>query len=54
VASFTPQPLYLWGKDHWYQLDSRLSGPQNWSGCRDKEEKSLPLPGIEHIIQPVT
>jgi hypothetical protein len=46
---FTPRPLYSHGKNHWYPLDRRLSGPQNRFG-RGVEEKNIPslhLPGIE-------
>jgi hypothetical protein len=29
VASFTPQPLYSWGKSPRHPLDRRLDEPQN-------------------------
>jgi hypothetical protein len=29
VISFTPQPLYSWGRSPWYILDRRLGGPQS-------------------------
>jgi len=32
VVSFTPQLLYLYKKMP-HPLDTRLSGPQSWSGC---------------------
>jgi hypothetical protein len=45
VVSFTPRPLYPWGKIPWYPLDRKLGG---------EEENSRPLPGVEPlIIQPV-
>jgi hypothetical protein len=39
VVSFTPLPLYSWGRSPWYPLDRRLGGPQNQSG-RCGEEKT--------------
>jgi hypothetical protein len=43
------------GKNPWYPLDRRLSGPQSRSGRGGEEKNSLsPLPGLEPlIIQPV-
>jgi len=38
---FTP------GKSQWYPLGRKLDGPLSQSGCSDKEENSLPLPGIK-------
>jgi hypothetical protein len=40
VVSFTPLPLYPWGKSSRYPMDRRLGGPQNQSG-RCGEEKIL-------------
>jgi len=31
MVSFTPQPLYAWGKNPQYPLDRRLGGPQSQS-----------------------
>jgi hypothetical protein len=42
VLSFTPQPLYRWGKSHRYTLDRRLVGPQSRSRCCG-EDKFLSL-----------
>jgi hypothetical protein len=38
VVSFTPWPLYPWGKSPLYPLDRRLGGPQSWSGQRGEEK----------------
>jgi hypothetical protein len=46
VVSFTPPPLYPWGKNPWYLLNRRLVGLQSQSGCCG-EEKILALLGIE-------
>jgi hypothetical protein len=54
VISFTPQPLYPWGKRSWYPLDRRLGGPESLSGCC-REEKNLFLVGIWTLaVSPVT
>jgi len=34
-----PQPLYPWGKRHWYPVHRRLGRSQS-NSCRDKEEKN--------------
>jgi len=47
VVSFTPHPVYPMGKNHWYPLDGRLGGPQNWSEHCREEKDTLPLPAIE-------
>jgi len=46
-----PQPLYPKGKNHWYPLDRRLCGPQNWSGHGGEEKNSQPLLGIEPLTE---
>jgi len=46
-----PQPLYPQGKNHWYPLDRRLCGPQNWSGHGGEEKNSQPLLGIEPLTE---
>jgi hypothetical protein len=38
VVSFTPRPLYPWGKSPRYPLDRRLGVPQSRSGRRGEEE----------------
>jgi hypothetical protein len=38
VVSFTPRPLYPWGKSPWYPMDRRLDGTQSLSGRRGEEE----------------
>jgi hypothetical protein len=43
VVSFTPQPLYPWGKSPRYPLD-RLDGPQSRSGRCGDEKHLLPFP----------
>jgi hypothetical protein len=49
-----PQPLYPQGKNPWYPLDRRLSGPQSWSGYRGEEKNFQFLLGLEPlIIQPI-
>jgi hypothetical protein len=42
VFSFTPRPLYPWGKIPRYPLDMRLGGPQGQSGYYREEEISCP------------
>jgi len=39
--SFTPRPLYALGKSRRYPLDTRLGGPQNWSGCGGGEKSPI-------------
>jgi hypothetical protein len=39
---FTPRPLYPRVKNPWYQLDSRLDGPQNRPGRRGEEKNLAP------------
>jgi hypothetical protein len=46
VVSFTPRPLYLWGKSHQYPSVRRLGGPQSWSGNMETW-KFLPPTGFE-------
>jgi hypothetical protein len=54
VVSFTPRPLYPYGKSPWYPLIRGLGGPQSRSGKGGEEKNSQPLPGLEPpIIQPV-
>jgi hypothetical protein len=49
-----PRPLYPEGKSPWYPLDSRLSGPQSWSGRGGEEQNSQLLTGLEPpIIHPI-
>jgi len=43
VVSFTPQPLYPWGKSPWYPLDRRLGGPYSQSGRGGEEKKKYAL-----------
>jgi len=43
----TPATLPLQGKNPWYPLDRRLSGPQRLSGCSGNEKKFQLLPGIK-------
>jgi len=52
VVSFMSQPLYPWGKSHWYPLDRRMAGPQSWSEHSGEERNIplLPLQGIEHWL----
>jgi hypothetical protein len=50
VASFTPRPLYPQGKNAWYSLVRRLSGPQSWSGRGGEEKNSQPVPGLKPQI----
>jgi hypothetical protein len=38
VISFTPRPLYSWGKSLRYPLDIWLGGPQSRSGRRGEDE----------------
>jgi hypothetical protein len=46
--------LYPQGKSPWYTLDSRLGGPQSWSGRGGEEENSQPVLELEPpTIQPV-
>jgi hypothetical protein len=56
IVSFTPQPLYPWGKSPQYPLHRRLGGPQSRSGRRG-EEKDLDTTGIRIpdtlVVQPV-
>jgi hypothetical protein len=40
VVSFTPRPLYPWGKSPQYSQDRRLGGPQNQSV--EKRRKTYP------------
>jgi hypothetical protein len=40
VVIFTPRPLYLQGKSHWYLLYRRLGGPQSRSGHGGEEKNS--------------
>jgi len=47
VVRFTSWPLSLWGKSPRYPLDGRLGAPHSLSGRGDKEEKSLPPPGVD-------
>jgi hypothetical protein len=47
VVSFTHRPLYPQRIRPWYPLDSRLGGPQSWSGRGGEEKNSQPPPGIE-------
>jgi hypothetical protein len=42
VASFTPLPLYPWGKSHRYPLDRRLSGPPEPVWMTWRTENSFP------------
>jgi hypothetical protein len=42
-----PATLYSGGKNPRYPLDTRLCGPQSWSGHRGYRKNRLPLPGIE-------
>jgi len=42
VVIFTPGPLYIPGKSHWYNLDTRLGGSQNRSGHGGEEKNPLP------------
>jgi hypothetical protein len=49
VVSFTPRPLYPQGKNPWYPLNRRLSGPQSPSG-RGEEKNCHTLPGLETTI----
>jgi hypothetical protein len=45
-----PAALYPWGKDPRHPLDSRLDGPQSWSGhTTDYRNILLSLPGIEPL-----
>jgi hypothetical protein len=37
MVSFTRRPPYPQGKSPWYQLDRRLGGLQNRSGCGDEK-----------------
>jgi hypothetical protein len=46
VVSFTPLPLYPWGKIPRYPLDRILGGPQSRSARRG-EEKILDPTGLE-------
>jgi len=46
-VTFTPRPLYPWGKSPCYPFDRRLGGTQYQSGHGGKEKKLLPLLGIE-------
>jgi len=39
------------GKNPWYSLDRRLSGPQGQSELGGEEKRSLPLPGIDSQIK---
>jgi hypothetical protein len=55
VVSFTPLPLYLWGKNHQYPLYRRVGKPQSRSGRHGKvkilphrDSNSDPL-----VVQPV-
>jgi hypothetical protein len=48
VVSFTPLPLYPWGKSSWYPLDRRLGGPQSRSG-RPGEVKILDHTGTRTL-----
>jgi hypothetical protein len=51
VISLTPPPLYPKGKSPTYPLDTKLGGPQNWSGHSDEEKDSKPLPGFEPLVK---
>jgi hypothetical protein len=54
AVSFTPRPLYPQGKNPWYSLGRRLSGPQSRSGRGGEEKNFQSLTGLElPIIQPV-
>jgi hypothetical protein len=54
MVSFTPRPLYPYGKRPWYALDRRLGGPQTRSGRGGEDKNSQHLPVLEHrIIQSV-
>jgi hypothetical protein len=47
VVSFTPPPLYLQGRRHWYPLNRKLGEPETiWTLYGG--EKSMPLLGIKH------
>jgi hypothetical protein len=52
VVSFTPRPLYPWGKSSWYPLDRRLGGPKSRSGRIGEEKNYQPLPGLENSHHP--
>jgi hypothetical protein len=52
VVSFTPLPLYPWGKSSRYPLEKRLGGPQSQSG-RHGEEKILDSNSDLSVVQPV-
>jgi hypothetical protein len=45
-----PRPLYPQGKSPWYELDTRLGGPQSWTGHGGEAKNSQPLPGLEPPI----
>jgi hypothetical protein len=47
VVSFMHWPPYPQGKNPWYALDRRLSGPQSRSGRGGEEKNSKPPPEME-------
>jgi hypothetical protein len=49
VVSFTPRPLYLWGRSPWYFLIRRLDGPQCRFGRCGVEKNVFPLPVIKTL-----
>ena len=46
LVNLMPQPHYLW-KEPQYPLNSKLGGPQNWSGSFGEETHILPLLGFK-------
>jgi hypothetical protein len=46
-SALRPGRFYPYGNNHKYPLDSRLGGPQSWSGHGVEEKNSQPLSGIE-------
>jgi hypothetical protein len=47
VVTFKPRPLYPQGKNPWFPLNRRLSGPQSRSVGGGEEKNSQPPPEIE-------
>jgi hypothetical protein len=53
VVSFTPLPLYPWGKILRYPLDRRLGWPQSQSGRCGKNKNLVPAGHRTRAFQPV-
>jgi hypothetical protein len=53
MVSFTPWLLNPWRNCHWYPLDRRLGGPQNWSGCCREKKNLFTARNWTLAIQPI-